>query len=81
VQHIMPSSRAAKAYSEILVRFKTHEEQTLPTASFLAMAEKLDKIIAIDRLIVETSLTTIKTKSMHDQYFGINLSPRSVHDD
>ncbi|MDP4945241.1 MAG: EAL domain-containing protein, partial [Alishewanella sp.] len=71
----------AKAYSEILVRFKTHEEQTLPTASFLAMAEKLDKIIAIDRLIVETSLTTIKTKSMHDQYFGINLSPRSVHDD
>ncbi|MCF4009400.1 EAL domain-containing protein [Rheinheimera sp. UJ63] len=81
VQHIMPSSRAAKAYSEILVRFKTHEEQTLPTASFLAMAEKLDKIIAIDRLIVETSLTMIKTKSMHDQYFGINLSPRSVHDD
>lgn len=81
LQSIQPSSRAAKAYSEILVRFKTHEDQTLPTASFLAMAEKLDKIIAIDRLIVETSLNTIKTRNMQDQYFGINLSPRSVHDD
>lgn len=81
LQTIQPSGRAAKAYSEILVRFKNQEDQLLPTASFLAMAEKLDKIIAIDRLIVETSLTTIKNRSMYDQYFGINLSPRSVHDD
>ncbi|GHG67074.1 hypothetical protein GCM10010919_15510 [Alishewanella longhuensis] len=81
LQSIQPCSRAARAYSEILVRFKTHEDQILPTASFLAMAEKLDKIIAIDRLIVETSLNTIKTQNMQDQYFGINLSPRSVHDD
>lgn len=81
LQTIQPCNRAARAYSEILVRFKTHENQILPTASFLAMAEKLDKIIAIDRLIVETSLNIIKTQSMQDQYFGINLSPRSVHDD
>lgn len=81
LQTIQPSSKAARAYSEILVRFKTHEDQILPTASFLAMAEKLDKIIAIDRLIVETTLNTIKTQSMQDNYFGINLSPRSVHDD
>lgn len=81
LQSIQPSSRAAKAYSEILVRFKTHEDQILPTASFLAMAEKLDKIIAIDRMIIETALTTIKERNMQDQYFGINLSPRSVHDD
>ncbi|EJI85620.1 hypothetical protein AEST_15410 [Alishewanella aestuarii B11] len=81
VQTIQPSSRAAKAYSEILVRFKTHEDQILPTASFLAMAEKLDKIISVDRMIIETALTTIKERSMQDQYFGINLSPRTVHDD
>lgn len=81
LQTIQPCNRAARAYSEILVRFKTHEDQMLPTASFLAMAEKLDKIIAIDRLIIETSLNTIKTQSMQDQYFGINLSPRSVHDE
>ncbi len=80
-QLIQPSSRSAKAYSEILVRFKTQEGQILPTASFLAMAEKLDRIIAVDRLIIETALTTIKNKNLQDQYFGLNLSARCVHDD
>lgn len=81
VQLIQPSNRAAKAYSEILVRFKTQESQVLPTASFLAMAEKLDRIVQVDRLIIETALTTIKTKNLQDQYFGLNLSARCVHDD
>lgn len=81
VQLIQPSNRSAKAYSEILVRFKTQENQVLPTASFLAMAEKLDKIVAVDRLIIETALTTIKNKNLQDQYFGLNLSARCVHDD
>jgi diguanylate cyclase (GGDEF)-like protein len=80
-QLIQPSTRSAKAYSEILVRFKTQEGQILPTASFLAMAEKLDRIIAVDRLIIETALTTIKNKNLQDQYFGLNLSARCVHDD
>jgi EAL domain-containing protein (putative c-di-GMP-specific phosphodiesterase class I)/GGDEF domain-containing protein len=81
VQLIQPSNRSAKAYSEILVRFKTQEGQILPTASFLAMAEKLDRIVAVDRLIIETTLTTIKNKNLQDQYFGLNLSARCVHDD
>lgn len=80
-QLIQPSNRSAKAYSEILVRFKTQEGQILPTASFLAMAEKLDRIVAVDRLIIETALTTIKQKNLQDQYFGLNLSARCVHDD
>jgi diguanylate cyclase (GGDEF)-like protein len=80
-QLIQPATRSSRTYSEILVRFKTQENQVLPTASFLAMAEKLDKIIEIDRLIIETALSTIKQKNLQDQYFGINLSARSVHDD
>ena len=80
-QSIQPSNRSNKAYSEILVRFNTAEGQLLPTASLLAMAEKLDKIIAVDRLIIETALLTIKEKNLHDQYFGLNLSARCVHDD
>ncbi|MGI5309733.1 EAL domain-containing protein [Rheinheimera sp. WS51] len=80
-QLIQPANRSSRTYSEILVRFKTQEDQILPTASFLAMAEKLDKIIEIDRLIIETALSEIKQKNLHDQYFGINLSARSVHDD
>lgn len=81
VQTVQPANRSSKTYSEILVRFKTIENQILPTASFLAMAEKLDKIIAVDRLIIETALTTIKNRNIQDQYFGLNLSPRCVHDD
>ena len=81
VQLIQPSNRSAKAYSEILVRFKTQEGQILPTASFLAMAEKLDRIVAVDRLIIETALTTIKNKNLQDQFFGLNLSARCLHDD
>lgn len=80
-QLIQPASRSAKTYSEILVRFYSEADQLLPTASFLAMAEKLDRIIAVDRLIVETALTTIKNKNLQDQYFGLNLSSRSLHDD
>jgi diguanylate cyclase (GGDEF)-like protein len=80
-QLIQPSNRSAKAYSEILVRFKTQEGQILPTASFVAMAEKLDRIVAVDRLIIETALTIIKNKNLQDQYFGLNLSARCVHDD
>lgn len=81
VQLIQPANRSAKAYSEILVRFKTQENQVLPTASFLAMAEKLDRIAQVDRLIIETALTTIKNKNLQEQYFGLNLSARCVHDD
>lgn len=80
-QLIQPASRSAKTYAELLVRFYSETDQLLPTASFLAMAEKLDRIIAVDRLIVETALTTIKNKNLHDQYFGLNLSSRSLHDD
>jgi len=80
-QLIQPASRSAKTYAELLVRFYSEPDQLLPTASFLAMAEKLDRIIAVDRLIVETALTTIKNKNLHDQYFGLNLSSRSLHDD
>jgi len=81
LQPIQATNRGTKAYSEVLSRFKTDDDQVLPTASFLAMAEKLDRVIEIDQLIVEKVLDTIKTQSMADQFFGINLTPASVHND
>jgi len=45
MQNIMPIGKSIKAYAEIQVRFKTAENQVLPTASFLAMAEKLDILV------------------------------------
>ncbi|KTF17933.1 EAL domain-containing protein [Pseudoalteromonas sp. H105] len=81
MQNIMPIGKSAKAYAEIQVRFKTEEGQVLPTASFLAMAEKLDMAIEIDRLIIDTSLEKIKSRNFSEKYFGINVTASSAHND
>lgn len=81
VQHIKPSSRNNKVYSEILARFLNSNEEMLPTASFLAMAEKLDKIVAVDRMIIDRAIEEIKQKNMSEHHFGINLSARTIHDE
>ncbi len=80
-QTIQPCNRNTKAYAEVLTRFKTGEDQVLPTASFLAMAEKLDKIAEVDRMIIESTLTIIKEKSLVEQSFGLNITPKTVHDE
>ena len=80
-QQIQPSSHGKKSYSEVLTRFKSSEGQILPTASFLAMAEKLDKIVQIDRMIIDTTLNHIKNQNLNEQSFGINITPRTVHDE
>lgn len=81
LQPIMPTSRNAKAYSEILTRFKTDDGHLLPTASFLAMSEKLDKVTYVDRMVIEGALDAIKTKNLSGQFFGINVTARSAHDE
>jgi diguanylate cyclase (GGDEF)-like protein len=80
-QTIRPCNNGRRSYAEVLTRFKTKDDQVLPTASFLAMAEKLDKIVDVDRMIVETSLQLIKSKNLGKQSFGLNITPKTVHDD
>ena len=81
MQNIMPLGKSIKAYAEIQARFKTEENQALPTASFLAMAEKLDMAIEIDKLIIESSLEKIKSSNLSEKYFGLNITPSSAHSD
>ena len=80
LQPIQPSGRNNKVYGEILARFLNANGDMLPTATFIAMAEKLDKIIEIDRLIIETAIEQITTKNMLDSSYGINISARSIND-
>ena len=80
-QTILPTNNNSRAYAEVLARFKTAENQILPTASFLAMAEKLDKIAQVDRMIIEATLSHIKDAKLTDQYFGLNITPKSVQDE
>ncbi|MFT5755876.1 MAG: RNase E specificity factor CsrD [Alteromonadaceae bacterium] len=81
VQAIKPSNKNAKMYGEILARFINSNDDMLPTVSFIAMAEKLDKIVAIDRLIIEKAITEITKKNILGYSFGINISTRSIHDE
>ncbi|NQZ20567.1 MAG: EAL domain-containing protein [Colwellia sp.] len=81
VQHIKPNSRNNKVYGEILARFLNSHDEMLPTASFIAMAEKLDKIVAVDKMIIEKVFSEIKEKNLHEHFFGINISARSIHDE
>lgn len=81
LQPIQPSGRNNKVYGEVLARFLNSNDEMLPTASFIAMAEKLDKIIAVDRLIIETTINEIISKNMSEHSFGINISARSISDE
>jgi RNase E specificity factor CsrD len=81
LQHIQPSGRNNKIYGEILARFLNANGDMLPTATFIAMAEKLDKIIEVDRLIIETVIKEITSKNMLESSYGINLSPRSINNE
>ncbi len=81
LQAIMPTSRGSKAYTEVLARFKTDDDQILPTSSFLAMAEKLDQAPTVDKLIIESTLMAIKHRNLAGQFFGINITARSAHDE
>ncbi|KZN50180.1 EAL domain-containing protein [Pseudoalteromonas luteoviolacea] len=81
MQNIMPIGKNVKAYAEIQSRFKTEDNQMLPTASFLAMAEKLEMAIEIDQLIIDSSLELIKTRNFNEKFFGINVTASSAHSD
>ena len=80
VQSIQPNTRNSKVYGEVLARFLNANDDLLPTASFIAMAEKLDKITAIDQIIISKAISEIKEKNLQANHFGINVSPRSIHD-
>ncbi|MER2492014.1 EAL domain-containing protein [Catenovulum sediminis] len=80
-QPIQPTNKSSKVYSEILARFTNSEGDILPTASFVAMAEKMDKIIELDKLIIDATIQTIQQKNLNTQYFGINITAKSAHDE
>ena len=81
LQPIKPSGRNSRVYGEILARFLNANDDMLPTATFIAMAEKLDKVIEIDQLIIETTIKEIISKNMLGGSFGINISPRSINNE
>ena len=81
IQPIQTNKATNRMYGEILARFLNADDSVLPTASFIAMAEKLDKIVAVDRMIIETIIQEIVSKNLQKQSFGVNINARSIHDE
>ena len=81
IQHIKPKTSNCKVYDEIIARFLNSNDEILPTVSFIAMAEKLDKIVSVDKLIIETAIKEISNKKTPDHNFGISVNSRSIHDE
>ena len=81
LQPIQPSGRNTRVYGEILARFLNANNDMLPTSTFIAMAEKLDKITDVDRLIIDTAIKEITSKNMLESSYGINISPRSINNE
>jgi len=81
LQPIQPSGKNNKVYSEILARFSNSNGELLPTTSFIAMAERLDKIVTVDKLIIDTAIKEINNKNLLEHSFGINISARSISDE
>jgi diguanylate cyclase (GGDEF)-like protein len=79
LQPIQPIGRNSRVYGEVLARFLNANDDMLPTSTFIAMAEKLDKITDVDRLIIDTAIKEITSKNMLDSSYGINISPRSIN--
>ena len=81
IQQLKPNNIGSRVYSEVLARFLNANDEMLPTASFIAMAEKLDKIVAVDRMIIEKVMSEITQKNLFDHHYGINISARTIHDE
>lgn len=81
VQPVNTNKATGRIYGEVLARFLNADNAALPTASFIAMAERLEKIVAVDRMIIDTIINEIVSKNLHSQSFGVNISAKSIHDE
>jgi diguanylate cyclase (GGDEF)-like protein len=79
-QQLKPNVLTNKLYSEVFARFLSDSNEVLPTTSFIAMAEKLDKMVDVDQVIIEKVLNAIENQHLSDHNFGINVSAKTIHD-
>ncbi len=65
-------------YQELLTRFKNSEGKVLPTAAVIAMAERYDLIISLDKLIITNVVKMLRETPRLTGNFGVNISTSSA---
>lgn len=77
-QPIQSLSIANHNYHEIFARFIGSEQQSLPTETLLAMAQRHDLLVKVEQLIIETIVQKYPSFASPGQRWGINLSSSAL---
>lgn len=67
-------------HHEVLLRIPDKEGQLLNAGVFIPMAENLNKMPALDKLVISKLLNKINTSPSSDHKFAVNISPSSLRD-
>ncbi|MGB5444181.1 MAG: GGDEF domain-containing protein, partial [Psychromonas sp.] len=77
-QPILAIHKDMKGYEEIFTRFITDNDQTIPTDTVFAMAQRIDKIVKLEQIIIEKVVGQCRNKKDNDSRWGINISSTAI---
>lgn len=68
-------------YIEILSRFQDEHGQSLPTATLIAMADKLDLVVDLDKAIICHVIRFLEQDCLSTVKYAININPKTAHNE
>lgn len=77
-QPIQALHRNMKGYQEIFTRFLGENNNMIPTDTIFAMAQRLDMIVKLEQLILETVVSQCRHKTDGNIRWGVNLTGTSI---
>lgn len=80
-QTVQPCRSDVEVYRELLARFYNQEGKLLPTTTVIAMAERHNMSVELDKLVVKNVLDMLTKNPNIKGLFGINISAFSAHQD
>jgi diguanylate cyclase (GGDEF)-like protein len=77
-QPIQALHRNMKGYQEIFTRFLGENNNMIPTDTIFAMAQRLDMIVKLEQLILETVVSQCRHKTDGNVRWGVNLTGTAI---
>ena len=77
-QPIQPCNNTTTVYRELLARFYNIEGKNLPTTSVIAMAERYEMSVDLDKMIVIETIKTLRDNPNISGAIGVNISASSA---
>lgn len=77
-QPIQAIHRNMQGYQEIFTRFIGENNHMIPTSTVFAMAQRIDMIVKLEQLILETVVSQCRHKSDGNNHWGINITSSAM---